>query len=291
MRFRFSLILFAFAFPAHAEQVTIPWKQNFTYTSDEVFTPDKAKAGVSGRTFRFMNGAPEENKKVEKTGSLAAQFLKPRGATGPVPVVILMHGCNGLSEPVVRWAREKGKMLLDQGVGVLVLDSFGQRGVAKTCGAPNYHWAWRRVGDAYSALAWLVENNHAIPDRVYILGRSNGGATALMLASTLAATGNTHKFAASFAISPACNEMEKLRFALPVTIFVGDKDMAADAQLCAKIDGKDGFIKAIIFKGVHHGYEDRGPASIFNGWRIEYNQKADEATMNKVLEVIKSPRN
>lgn len=159
----------------HAAEVTIPWKQNFTYTTDEVFDSKKPdSAGRTGRTFRFMNGAPEEGKKVEKTGNLRGDYIQPDGITGPLPVVILMHGCTGWTKPVLDWAKEKGKMLLDQGIGVLVLDSFGPRQVKKTCGPPNCHWGWRRVEDAYSAIAWLIDNKRADPDRVFVMGRSNG---------------------------------------------------------------------------------------------------------------------
>lgn len=134
---------------AKTEEVTIPWKQNFTYTTDEVFDSNKPlTVGRTGRTIRFMNGAPEEGRKIEKTGNLRGNYLHPKGVTGPVPVVILMHGCTGWSKPVLNWAKEKGRILLDQGVGVLALDSFGPRKVNKTCGAPNYHWGWRRVEDA-----------------------------------------------------------------------------------------------------------------------------------------------
>jgi hypothetical protein len=48
-------------------------------------------------------------------------------------VVILMHGCTGLTEVVTRWAREKEKTFLGKGIGVLVLDSFGPRDIKRTC--------------------------------------------------------------------------------------------------------------------------------------------------------------
>src|SRR5438132_1053188 len=123
-----ALIVVLSASITHAEQVTIPWKQNFAYTTDEVFDSNKPlTAGRTGMTFRFLNGTPEEGKKVEKTGNLRGDYIHPKGVTAPVPVLILMHGCTGWTKPVLDWAKEKGKMLLDQGIGVLVLDSFGPR--------------------------------------------------------------------------------------------------------------------------------------------------------------------
>lgn len=284
------LIVALSASAANAEKVIIPWKPNFTYTTDEVFDPSKPlTVGRTGRTIRFMNGAPEEGKRIAKTGDLTGDYLHPEGVTGPVPVVILMHGCTGWTKPVLNWAKEKGKMLLDHGIGVLALDSFGPRKVNKTCGAPNYHWGWRRVEDAYSALGWLIENKRAIPDRVYVMGRSNGGTTAIMLAAKIVVAGHQdYKFAGSFAISPACNEMEQFDFAIPVTIFTGDKDMANNPKLCAAIDGKNGLVRTVLFKGVHHGFEDRTPPYVFNGWRMEHNPKADKDSMDQILAIIKS---
>ncbi|MCK1624624.1 dienelactone hydrolase family protein [Bradyrhizobium sp. 160] len=275
---------------ADAEEVTIPWKQNFTYTTDEVFDSSKPlTVGRTGRTIRFMNGAPEEGRKVQKTGNLRGEYSHPKRVTGPVPIVILMHGCSGLTKPVLDWAKEKGRMLLDNGMGVLVLDSFGPRQVNKTCGPPNYHWGWRRVEDAYSALAWLIDTKRALPDKVFVIGRSNGGTTAIMIATKSAVAGHQeYKFARTFAISPACNEMEKFDFAIPVTIFIGDKDMANDFKLCTAIDGKDSLIKTVLFKGVHHGFEDRAPPYVFNGWRMEHNPKADKESMDEILRVIQS---
>lgn len=274
----------------NAEEVTIPWVQNFTYTTDEFYDSTKPlSAGRTGRTIRFMNGAPEEGKKIQKTGDLRGDYSQPEGVKGPVPVVILMHGCSGLTKPVIDWANEKGKMLLDQGVGVLVLDSFGPRRVNKTCGPPNYHWGWRRVEDAYSALAWLIDSKRAIPDKVFVIGRSNGGTTAIMIATKTAVAGHQgYKFAGAFAISPACNEMEKFDFAIPVSIFIGDKDMANDPKLCTAIDGKNGLIRTVLFHGVHHGFEDRTPTYVFNGWRMEHNAKADKQSMEEILKIIKS---
>lgn len=275
---------------ANAEEVTIPWQQNFTYTTDEVFDSSKPlTAGRTGRTIRFMNGAPEEGKKIQKTGNLRGDYSPPKGATGPVPVVILMHGCTGWTKPVLDWAKEKGKMFLDQGFGVLVLDSFGPRQVSKTCGPPNYHWGWRRVEDAYSALAWLIDSKRAIPDKVFVMGRSNGATTAIMLATKIAVAGHTdYKFAGAFAISLACDEMEKFDFAIPVTIFIGDKDMANNPKLCTAIDGRNGLIKTVLFKGVHHGFEDNTPTYVQNGWRMEHNPKADKDSMDQILGTLKS---
>lgn len=84
-------------------------------------------------------------------------MIKPKGDAAAVPYVILMHGCSGLTPPVAKWAMEKARIFLDQGYRVLILDSFKTRNVKEVCGAPNYHWGWRRAEDTYSALDYLIE--------------------------------------------------------------------------------------------------------------------------------------
>jgi dienelactone hydrolase len=120
------------------------------------------------------------------------------------------------------------------------------------------------------------------------MGRSNGGTTALMLATSSPATAHTYKFAHSFAVSPACDALERFAFTMPVTIFTGDRDQANNPALCRIIDGQNGMVKLVLFNGTHHGFEDRTPAYVFNGWRHVHNPKADKATMDKALEIVMS---
>ena len=173
---------------ASAEAIKIPWKREYTYTSDATYSPENKWA--SGRSRNFMNGAPEENGKVQRDGFILGEFIPPNGTAGPVAVVILMHGCSGMTSLVSRTANEKAKLFLSHQIGVLILDSFTTRKVKSCAGAANYHWGWRRVEDAYSALHYLIENKLALPDRVYVMGRSNGGSTALMLATSGPVTGH-----------------------------------------------------------------------------------------------------
>lgn len=279
----FPLMLYATT--ASAEMVKIPWKGNYAHNQDSIYSPENKYA--SGRSKNFLNGAPEEHGKVQKDGELRAEIIKPNGSTGPVPFIILLHGCTGLSKPVAIWAREKAKIFLSHGLGVMILDSFAPRGVEKTCGPANYHWGWRRAEDAYSALDYLVENKLAVPSEVYVMGRSNGGTAALMVSHSQYASSHRYTFAGVFAVSPACDGITKGQFLTPVILFIGDKDNANDPKVCQEIQSDK--VELVLFKGVHHGYEDKGAAYVMsNGWRMEYNAKADKETIDRSLSFIKS---
>lgn len=203
-RFFIAAVLVVFAAAAErAEMVKIPWKGDYAHNFDDHYSPqNKYKSGLSKF---FNNGTPEENGKIQREGVLEAELLKPKaGSAGTASYVILMHGCSGLTPPVARWAREKARIFLDQGYGVLILDSFKTRKVGQVCGSPNYHWGWRRAEDAYSALDYLIANKLAKSEDVFVMGRSNGGTAAVMIADAYQVRGHQNKFAAIFAVSPGC---------------------------------------------------------------------------------------
>jgi dienelactone hydrolase len=280
-----ALILLAPA--AHADTVKIPWKGDYAHNFDDHYSEqNKYKSGLSKF---FNNGSPEERGKIQKEGVLEAELIKPKGGSDAVPYVILMHGCSGLTPLVAKWAREKAKVFLGQGYGVLILDSFKTRGVKEVCGAPNYHWGWRRAEDAYSALDYLIDNKLAKPDAVYVMGRSNGGTAAVMIADAYQVRGHQNKFAAVFAVSPGCIGLTKSSFGVPLVMFVGDKDDANDAKVCEPLSAAAGApVQVVKFKGVYHGYEDNTPSYNFHGWHMEHNARADKETMDRALSLIKS---
>ena len=287
MRYFVIVALLVFATAARAEKVKIPWKGDYAHNFDDHYTPqNKYKSGLSKF---FNNGAPEEGGKIQQDGVLEAELMRPKAGADAVPYVILMHGCSGLTPPVARWAREKARIFLDHGYGVLILNSFKTRNVREVCGSPNYHWGWRRAEDAYSALDYLIDNKLAKSDDVYVMGRSNGGTAAVMIADVHQVRGHQNKFAGVFAVSPGCIGLTKSRFGIPLVMFVGDKDDANDARVCEQLDTVSGApVQIVKFRGVCHGYEDNMPAYNFHGWHMEYNAKADKETIDRTLSLIKS---
>jgi len=287
VRYFVIVALLVFATAARAEKVKIPWKGDYAHNFDDHYTPqNKYKSGLSKF---FNNGAPEEGGKIQQDGVLEAELMRPKAGADAVPYVILMHGCSGLTPPVARWAREKARIFLDHGYGVLILNSFKTRNVREVCGSPNYHWGWRRAEDAYSALDYLIDNKLAKSDDVYVMGRSNGGTAAVMIADVYQVRGHQNKFAGVFAVSPGCIGLTKSRFGIPLVMFVGDKDDANDARVCERLDTVSGApVQIVKFRGVYHGYEDNMPAYNFHGWHMEYNAKADKETIDRTLSLIKS---
>jgi len=242
----------------------------------------------SGLTNNFLNGAPEENGKVQRDGFLLAEIDLPK-LKKPVPFIIIMHGCTGVKDPAAKWSSRLANSFTALGYGVLILDSFSTRHVSSVCGDANYHWAIRRVEDAYSALDYLVGNKLANPDEVFVLGRSNGALAAIMITEDYEVRDHQNHFAGAFAISPTCIGLENSTVAIPTVIFTGDKDQAAvEPKYCESLNRSIGSpVQVIEFKGVYHGYEDIDAHSVFHGWRMEYNAKAEQYTMATIYERLK----
>ena len=83
--------------------------------------------------------------------AVPAEAYRPEGP-GPFPAVVLLHGCEGVSENGRRWA----EWLRGQGYLALVVDSWTPRGLKETCtftvaDPPNT----ARLDDAIGALRYL----------------------------------------------------------------------------------------------------------------------------------------
>jgi hypothetical protein len=81
-------------------------------------------AEINGWTKNFKNDTVEEHRQVTPTGELEAEIITPKGTRGPIPFVLLLHGCSGM-EPLLRtWAHDMAGHLAKIGYGSLILDSF-----------------------------------------------------------------------------------------------------------------------------------------------------------------------
>lgn len=47
-------------------------------------------------------------------------------------------------------------------------------------------------------------------------------------------------------------------------------------------------LQVIEFKGVGHGYEDEGANTLFHGWRMKYDARAEKYTMATIYELLRS---
>ena len=106
--------------------------------------------------------------------------LRLPSGPGPQAVVILLHGCGGLSPNMMTWADR----LAGWGYGSLVLDSLTPRSVVSVCAPSRQGLVTRfdRAGDVVAAARWLQTQPGVDGARLAVIGLSHGGSTASTIA-------------------------------------------------------------------------------------------------------------
>jgi dienelactone hydrolase len=107
--------------------------------------------------------------------ALISEVLLPAGA-GPFPVVVQMHGCGGLQQPM---QRRYAKAALEAGAAVVILDSLKPRGIGRrearltVCSGLRLRGA-ERAEDLRIALDWIHDQPWADARRIAAAGWSHG---------------------------------------------------------------------------------------------------------------------
>jgi dienelactone hydrolase len=227
--------------------------------------------------------ARERGEKIERPPiEIIDGFLtKPEGP-GPFPAIVHLHGCGGLPK-AVKEGTDKGQWserLAAWGYVVLVVDSFTTRGIEQACTTAGP--AAPRVGDAYGALAYLAAQPFVDPNRIVLLGFSQGAIAALSLVRArdfdLFENEAAHRFKAAVAFYPSCPEDGTMT--VPTLILIGERDdwtlAAACTRMMASRSGAGSPVRLIVYAGAHHGFDIAAlhPGREMYGHHIEYNETA-----------------
>jgi len=111
--------------------------------------------------------------------TMVAYLTKPANASGPVPMVLFVHGGP--------WARDNFgyssavQLFANRGYAVLQVNYRGSTGFGKKfLNAANREWAMKMHDDLLDAVAWAVAKGVTTKDRVAIVGGSYGGYSTLV---------------------------------------------------------------------------------------------------------------
>jgi dienelactone hydrolase len=223
---------------------------------------------------------------------LQGLLRRPAGA-GPFPAVVLLHSCNGNWKKLdERWGRQIA--LWDY--VTLTVDSFGPRGIDETCGNGT---PAEMAFDAYRALDFLVRQHAVDPDRVAVLGFSQGGWLALSsVEEGIVEQSSPNKFRAAAAFYPNCRTIQG-NLTVPALIMIGELDDWTSAEGCRQLaEGHDDYgvsrrregapIKLIVYPGAWHAFDSPAlttPKELF-GHRLEYNQAAADKSAAALREFL-----
>jgi dienelactone hydrolase len=123
---------------------------------------------------------------------LTGYLLRPSG-TGPYPALVFLHGCGGMFEHGgfmlrdITWAH----LMVNQGYVVLMVDSDSPRHQGQMCVHTTFNPTvyQARFHDAYGALGYLQGQSFVIPNRIGVIGWSEGGGVVLYSIREVSANG------------------------------------------------------------------------------------------------------
>jgi dienelactone hydrolase len=191
----------------------------------------------------------EDNGPGRSSTVLNGYLSRPTGE-GQHPAVIFLHGCGGLLmgsmiEPGESdWAGE----LTRRGYAVLMVDSFAPRDRREMCAPRTFDLELyrNRARDAYGALLFLQAQPFVRPDRIGIMGWSQGGGALLFAIGTQSFSRPAQlprgDFRAAVAFYPSwCDEQRQQpswSTTIPLMILIGAEDVGIPAVPCkALLDG------------------------------------------------------
>ncbi len=198
---------------------------------------------------------------------LRAVLYKPDG-NGPFAVVIGLHGCDGLlnaqATPSARY-RDWAQRLNADGFAAVFPDSYGSRGFAGSqCMVRSraVRPDRERVGDIEVARAWLLDQAWAAPDRIALLGWSNGGIAALWaVRPRLAPKDGKADFRSATALYPGCRRLLNAAWStrVPTLVLIGGADDQARPaecqQMVAGAKGRSARAVIHVYPGAHHDFD------------------------------------
>ena len=215
-------------------------------------------------------------------------IVRPEGA-GPVPAVILLHGCGGPTARDRLWAER----LRSWGYLTLRVNSLAPRGLTRVCGGgilpPE-----ARVPDVLAGLAYLRSLPDVDSHRIALMGWSHGGSTTLM---TLGAgsENSAESFRAAIAFYPGCRRVKPWRVKTATLLLLGAADdwtAPTPCQALAERQQRAGFdVTQVTYSGAQHGFDNPllGPnprrvrdALGGRGATIQYNSAAAEDSLDRV---------
>jgi dienelactone hydrolase len=211
---------------------------------------------------------------------LQGYLRRPAGA-GSFAAVVLMHGCGGGAEEVDwNW----GVRIAGWGYVTLTIDRHAPRGLKNACDSgspPGAHF------DTYRALDFLVHQPFVDPQRVFVVGFSQGGMLALSsIERGLEERSSANKFRAAAAFYPICS-LVRGPMTAPALILIGEKDDWTPADNCRRlVERKDDYgmsrekddgppIRLIVYPGAYHSFDRPDvPPTRYLGHQLAYDRSA-----------------
>ncbi|MFS2316553.1 dienelactone hydrolase family protein [Maricaulis sp. D1M11] len=229
----------------------------------------------------------------------------PENRAGPVPVVILFHGCGG-RRPLQEFYADA---LTDAGYGVLIVDSAGARDIGRTealasvCTAVRL-WGQERAADVYAAVELARRHPDLDGETIALVGWSHGGWTALealayagervrppTFQDTIYTTPTLGGLGLVIGMYPYCSpplRSEPAHWHRDVRVrmvLAGDDRIANPAHCRAKVDEarRLGLDAAYVeWPGLSHAFDDDKPGN----WFMQYDADAAHRARDHLVALL-----
>lgn len=229
-----------------------------------------AKPGV-----QIPSSSKYAGKPVTLSGELRSARAKSRGT------VILLHGCGGLQGAVLSSLRAHAFALQSAGFATLILDSFNPRGISggwvckrdsRLARAQAY-----RQRDVRDAIRFLKAQTELNADRIFIVGQSNGGSVASLIAHR-----PIKGVRASVAFYPWCGAVPS-NPRVPLLVLSGDADDWTPPTRCKSLDKAGDRLTVVTYPGAVHSFDLNIPVQTFQGHKVGGNAKARSDARRKMV--------
>lgn len=241
-------------------------------------------AGCAGGTSQNLSipDQPVPGSRVP-SGPLSAVLVMPDGP-GPFPVVILLHGCNGVKHNQTLWADR----LQSWGYAALILDSLTARGVGNVCADANQPLVTPRdrAADVLSAALYVRTLPKIDGARIAVLGNSHGGSTATWVTRVEYERLYPGLLAASVDYYGTCWKAAD-HGTVPLLVLAGEDDNWVPPSECL------GFGKQLkpnqpfeihTYPGVAHAFEDPSVTGqqFVGAYKVQYDSAAASDSYDRV---------
>jgi dienelactone hydrolase len=214
------------------------------------------------RDIQLVSRWPVAGKVREDT--VTADLYRPTGP-GPFPAAVIINSSGGVAAHVEPFY---ARLLASHGVASLVVDSFTPRGIRSTEKDQGQLAQSQSDEDAAAAFRWLAQREFVDRSRIFVLGMSKGGITAIRTAILIDRRRlriEDVNFAAHVAIA-ACSSLQPADVHTtdaPIFFMIAEFDDYTPAERCLDLIARmrrAGVknIRFAVYPGVSHAYENTG---------------------------------
>ena len=235
------------------------------------------------------------------------QVRVPESTGGPVPAVIMFHGCGGLRDVQETYARTA----FEHGYGVMIVDSNGARGIDRLAAMSQVClglrlWGQERAADVHASLELAHEDDRIDGSRLALIGWSHGGWTILEALndaglgeapSALLPSGSDDiaglpGVRSAITFYPYCGfpvRSDGRNFArdIPLHTVLAGHDVIAPHAACETLFARsaaEGFpVDFAIWPGLTHAFDEPNPPA---DPRIHYDAEAAGRARGRMIEIL-----